>query len=60
MTRYAVDVRVDSFEEQSTVVEAGSPLEAEFMVMDDPSTTVHGYQEGQHIEVADVREIYEQ
>jgi hypothetical protein len=59
MTRYAVDVRVDSFQEQSTVVEADTPLEAEFVVMDDPSTTVHGYAEGQHIEVADVRELYE-
>lgn len=60
MTRYAVDIRVDEYEVQSTVVESGNQLEAEHMVMDNPGNMVHGYTEGQHIEVVEVREIYEQ
>lgn len=59
MTRYAVDLSVDGNEEQSSVVEANTALEAELEVVDHPDQHISGYK-GEPVIIVDVREIWEE
>lgn len=58
--RYSVDVQVEGGATQSSVVIADTSLEAELTVVDNPQDHVHSFNEGDHVEVVSVREIYDE